>query len=100
MVQLMCQRVLRTCGFPENCILVTIVRKSKVLLFDSHFHRFDTTFRWRFNAAFSKDYEHLWQHASETAADFSAPTFDIDDLSPCSIKCMGLRSQDAIICFG
>ena len=69
--------------------LVTIVRKSKVLLFNSHFHRFETIFRWCFNAAFSKDYEHLWQHASETMADSSSPTFDTDDLSPCSIKHTG-----------
>ena len=69
--------------------LVTIVRKTEVLLFDSHFHRFKTIFNWHFNATFSKDYEHLWQHASETVADFSVPTLDIDDQSPCSIKCMG-----------
>ena len=69
--------------------LVTIVRKSKVLLFDSHFHRFDTIFRWCFNATFSKDYKHLWRHASETAADFTALILHIDDLGPCSVKCMG-----------
>ena len=85
----MLQHALCMHGFPENCILVTIVRKSKVLLFDSHFHRFETIFHQHFNATFSKDYKHLWQHALETAADFSAPTFDIDDLSPCSIKCTG-----------
>ena len=73
--------------------LVTIVRKSKVLLFDSHFHRFETIFRWCFNPTFSNDYEHLWQHASETVANFSLTTFDIDDLSVCSVKYMGLHPK-------
>ena len=79
--------MLYTCSFPENCILVTIVRKSKVLLFNSH--RFETIFCQHFNTAFSKNYKHLWQHASETTANFSALKFDTDDLSPCSVKCMG-----------
>ena len=77
----------------KTAFLVTIVRKSKVLRIDSHFHRFETIFRWHFNATLSKDYKHLWQHASETTADFSLLTFDIDDLSPCSVKHMDLHPK-------
>ena len=52
-------------------------------------HRFETIFHQHFNTAFIKENEHLWHFTSEGTADFHAPTFSHEDLTPCNIKCIG-----------
>ena len=63
-------------------------------------HRFETIFRWHFNAMLCKDNEPLWRHINESLADFKMPTYDREAGMPCILKrtrkcpCMMLSAMD------